>query len=179
MSDNKKFRTILADPPWYQRGGGKVKRGADRHYDLLKEKQILATMRGVLDDRVEENAHLYLWVANNHLPEALRIIEALGFRYITNIVWTKTSAGLGQYFRGKHELCLFAVKGRGFDVKTQTRSITTQLGDKPIPTTRHSAKPFQMYDLIEARSKGPYLEMFARHSRPGWDVWGLEVDDTI
>jgi N6-adenosine-specific RNA methylase IME4 len=173
--EKKLYSTILLDPPWNQQGGGKSKRGADKHYPLLKEKQILEIVAAFLDGKVATDAHMYMWTASNHLPEALRIIEALGFKYINNIVWAKTGFGLGQYFRGQHELCLFATKGRGFSVRTDSKNVSSLLGQSLISTTKHSAKPVEMYDLVERRSKGPYLEMFARNTRSGWDSWGNEV----
>ena len=171
-----KYATILADPPWNQSGGGKIKRGADRHYSLLKEHEIKAVMVEAMENKVADNAHLYMWVANNHLPEALRIIEHLGFRYITNLVWAKTRFGLGRYFRGQHELCLFATKGRGFTPKTDLNNVSSLIGQALLSRGKHSKKPEEMYDLIEARSHSPYLEMFARNTRIGWDSWGNEVD---
>jgi N6-adenosine-specific RNA methylase IME4 len=170
-----KYKTIMADPPWYQAGGGKSKRGADRHYPLMKEQDIKKTMESVLHGKVDDNAHLYLWVANNHLPEALRVIDHLGFRYITNIVWAKTHFGLGRYFRGQHELCLFATKGRGFSVRKDVNNISSLVGKSLIKPTRHSSKPKQIYELVENRSEGPYLELFARSKHPGWDCWGNEI----
>jgi len=172
-----KYKTILADPPWYQRGGGKVKRGADKHYPILKEAQIKEIMYAQLLGKVDDDAHLYLWVANNHLPEGLRIIEHLGFKYITNLVWAKSRFGLGRYFRGQHEICLFATKGRGFSARTPVNNISTLIGKSLINPTKHSAKPVEMYDLIEDRSQGPYLELFARNSRPGWASWGDEIGE--
>tara|TARA_R110000737_G_scaffold82163_1_gene114489 strand:+ start:719 stop:1261 length:543 start_codon:yes stop_codon:yes gene_type:complete len=173
----KKYSTIVADPPWYQRGGGKSKRGADKHYPIMKEHEIKSVMMNALDGKVTDDAHLYLWTANNHLPEALRIIEHLGFRYITNLVWAKSRFGLGRYFRGQHELCLFATKGRGFANRTPANNVSTLIDQGLISPTKHSKKPTQMYDLVESRSGGPYLELFARSVRPGWDVWGDEVND--
>jgi len=173
----KKYSTIIADPPWYQRGGGKIKRGADKHYGIMKEHEIKSVMAGLLDGKVADDAHLYLWAANNHLPEALRIIEHLGFRYITNLVWAKSRFGLGRYFRGQHELCLFAVKGRGFSNRTAVNNVSTLIGRDLVKPTQHSSKPAQMYDLVESRSHGPYLELFARQQRPGWDAYGKELDD--
>ena len=174
---DKVFNTIYLDPPWYQRGGGKIKRGADRHYPLMKEKEIEALLKRQLEDKVGENAHMYMWVANNHLPEAIRIIDNLGFRYITNIVWAKPRFGLGRYFRGQHEICLFATKGRGFSVRKDVNNISTLLGKTLINPTKHSKKPKEMYDLIESRSEGPYLELFARNNRDGWISWGDEIED--
>lgn len=175
--ETKLYSTVLLDPPWYQRGGGKCKRGADRHYSLMKEHEIRAIVASVLSDKLSKNAHMYMWVANNHLPEAIRIIESLGFRYITNVVWAKTKIGLGRYFRGQHEICLFAVRGNGMINSKDCRTLSSLLGQSMIRPTQHSAKPLEMYDLIEARSKGPYLELFARHKRPGWDVWGHEAPE--
>lgn len=170
-----KYKTIYADPPWNQRGGGKSTRGAQRHYPLMKAPEISAYMRAELDGKVDDNAHLYLWVANNHLAEGLRIIEDLGFRYITNLVWAKPSFGIGRYFRGQHEICLFAVKGNGWAIRTSANNISTLVGKGLLPKRRHSQKPDEMYDLIERRSPGPYLEMFARNRRLGWDSVGDEV----
>lgn len=171
----KKYSTILADPPWYQRGGGKSKRGADRHYDLLKEPEIKKVMSDMLAGKISENAHMYMWVANNHLAEGLRILDHLGFKYVTNLVWAKPSFGLGRYFRGQHEICLFATRGRGFSVRTEANNVPTLVGGSFIKPTRHSQKPQEMYDLIEKRSAGPYLELFARSHRPGWDAVGKEL----
>jgi N6-adenosine-specific RNA methylase IME4 len=172
VTEVKKYKTIYADPPWNQTGGGQSKRGADRHYPLLKEDQIIKVMKDALKDKVEDNAHMYMWVANNHLPEAIRIIEALGFRYVTNLVWSKTAYGLGRYFRGQHELCLFATKGNGISVRTDKNNVPSLVGQSLLPRRRHSQKPDEMYSLIEDRSHGPYLEMFARQKREGWDSWG-------
>ena len=170
-----KYKTILADPPWYQRGGGKIKRGADKHYPILKEAQIKEVMRNLLLGNIADDAHLYLWVANNHLPEGLRVIEHLGFRYITNLVWAKSRFGLGRYFRGQHELCLFATRGRGFGARTGANNVPSLIGQGLIRPTKHSVKPIELYDLIESRSQGPYLELFARNTRPNWTSWGDEV----
>ena len=104
-----KFKTIYADPPWAEQGGGKTKRGADRHYNLMKTKDIVALP---VSDLADDNAHLYLWVTNNFLEDGLKVMKAWGFKYITNIVWIKQGpVGLGQYFRGAHELLLFGVRG--------------------------------------------------------------------
>jgi N6-adenosine-specific RNA methylase IME4 len=114
-----------------------------------------------------------MWVTNNHLKDGLKLMEALGFRYITNLVWVKNSFGLGQYFRGQHELCLFGVKGRLLGNSRNTSTVIHS--DK----TRHSEKPVSIYDLIECVSPPPYLEMFAREreilGREKWVLWGDEV----
>lgn len=170
------YRTVSLDPPWWEAGGGKIKRGADRHYDLLKTIDMPGVIYGSGEFNFEEDAHMYMWVTNNFLEDGLWLMKALGFRYITNIVWPKTKVGLGQYFRGKHELILFGVRGRGKaeSVFQDTRSVASVL-DVKKQSRIHSRKPDETFELIESRSKGPYLEMFADPScepRDDWSQWG-------
>ena len=96
-------------------------------------------------------------------------MEDLGFRYITNIVWVKDRFGLGQYFRGQHELMLFGVKGKFHRNKIPDSSCASVIHAK---RRKHSQKPVDQYTRVESISAGPYLEMFARSNRDGWDVWG-------
>lgn len=172
------YPTILADPPWKESGGGRIKRGADRHYPLLSTADIVRVMQMSPLWRLADNAHLYLWVTNTFLPDGLRVMGDLGFRYVTNIAWIKDRAGLGQYFRGQHELLLFGVRGKGYGARTERKDLPGVLDESGFveaPRGKHSAKPATFHELIEARSKGPYLEIFARRERPGWDCWGNEV----
>ncbi len=117
----KKYQIIYADCPWAESGGGKIKRGADRHYSLMKTEDILNLDVPAICDA---NAHLYLWVTNNFLIDGLEVMRAWGFDYKTVITWVKAEnqvslgfgwvlqrVGLGQYFRGITEQCLFGVKG--------------------------------------------------------------------
>lgn len=166
------YKTIYADPPWYEKGGGKIKRGADKHYPLMKTKDICNLQ--IIKDLNIQNAHLYLWVTNNFLKDGLEVMEAWEFKYITNIVWVKDKMGLGQYFRGKHELCLFGRKGKlPYKVINGKRqqSLTVLYADK----TEHSHKPHEMYSVIERISYEPYIELFARNTRENWDSWGNEI----
>ena len=166
------YRTILMDPPWYETGGGKIKRGADRHYPLVKTPDLPRVILQAPDWKPADNCHLWMWATANHLPDALWLIAALGFTYKTNVVWTKSGRpGLGQYFRIQHEHLLFAVRGKGYAVKTDDRTIRSHIH---AARGRHSQKPEASYQMIEARSHGPRLEMFARLERLGWDVWGNE-----
>jgi len=171
------YKTVVVDPPWLERGGGKVKRGADKHYKLLDTPGIISTvLRSSVWDKIEHDAHMYLWVTNSFLPQGLEVMKSLGFRYITNVAWVKNQIGLGQYFRGKHELCLFGTRGRGVAVRTGDRSIPSIIQARK---TGHSVKPELFYSMVEKRSEGPYLDMFARTPRSGWSVWGDEVDPNI
>jgi len=175
------YHTVVLDPPWNEQGGGKSKRGADRHYPVMKTPQILSTIiQGPHWNQLGDNAHMYMWVTNNFLIDGLWLMEALNFRYVTNFVWikmkdSKLQQGLGQYFRGSHELCLFGThkKGRSPTAhRTKAKDIVSVLFAE---RTKHSAKPVNSYEIIERRSQGPYLEIFSRKPRKGWTVWGNEV----
>ena len=163
-----KYKTIYADPPWREVGGGKIKRGADRHYPLMKTADIC---RLPVADLADDNCHLYLWVTNNHLPDGFKVIETWGFRYVTCITWNKDRIGLGQYFRGNTEHCLFAVKGnlpyKIIDGK-RAQGVTGFFEAK----RKHSQKPDKMREMIEFVSYPPRIELFAREQFEGWDYHG-------
>jgi N6-adenosine-specific RNA methylase IME4 len=172
-----KFKTIMMDPPWNETGGGKIRRGADKHYDLIKPQDMLsAVVQGINSQgTMDENSHCYIWVTNNFLQDGLDLMQQLGYRYITNIVWVKDRFGLGQYFRGQHELMIFGVRGKFHRNKIPDRNCSTVIQAK---RRAHSQKPDQQYDLIEQISAGPYLELFARTNRPGWNTWGDEIESS-
>lgn len=174
------FKTILADPPWrFANRTGKVApehRRLDR-YSTMALDDILAIP---VADVAADNAHLYLWVPNALLPLGLQVMEAWGFRYVSNIVWAKRrkdggpdGRGVGFYFRNVTELLLFGVRGSMRTLqpaRSQVNMIETRKRE-------HSRKPDEQYPLIEACSPGPYLELFARHPEPGWVAWGDEADE--
>lgn len=166
-----KYHTIYADPPWAENGGGG--RGANAHYPLMKAKEIIA-LAPMVQDLAEENAHLYLWTTNNFLPDALEVMKAWGFRYVTMITWMKDRIGLGQYFRGLTEHCLFGIRGKlpykVIDGKRQ-QGKTGFFEEK----REHSRKPVQMREMIEKVSYPPFIELFARERFDGWDAWGNEI----
>lgn len=166
----KRYACISIDPPWNESGGGRIKRGADRHYPLMKYAAIEALLVDELAFRVEVNAHLWLWATDNFLRDGLKLADALGFRYVRTLCWYKSGAfGIGQYLRGQHELCLFAVRGKLPPARRdQPSAFVAERG-------RHSEKPARAYEIMEAVSPAPRLEMFARAPRAGWDVWGNEV----
>lgn len=171
---NRKFSTILMDPPWNERGAGKIKRGADKHYPIMPTPDIIRTVLQCEHwNNINENAHLYMWVTNNFLADGLDVMKAFGFKYVTNFIWVKNRMGLGQYFRGMHEICLFGTKGnKPTEPRTESKSVPSVVYAE---RGKHSAKPLLSYELIERRSHGPYLEIFARSERNGWTSWGNEV----
>lgn len=167
------YRTIYIDPPWPERGGGKIKRGADKHYGLLTVKQIMELPVQSLTH--PDGCHIYLWVTNNYLQAGLDCLAAWGFEYITTITWLKDRMGLGQYYRGLTEHCLFGVTPRRLPYKSEDgkrcQGVTGFFEDKTI----HSRKPIKMRQMIECVSYEPRIELFARDRFPGWDAWGDEV----
>ena len=169
---DKKYNIIYADPPWSYNenwGNGAVK----HHYETMAMQDIL-TMP--VTDIADDNSHLYLWVTNPFLAEGLTVCKAWGFKYKQLITWIKTYnsgepvMGLGYYFRVCTEHCIFGVKGRLPRINKSLKNLII------APKKRHSEKPAELRDIIIAHSGDlPRIELFARHTIEGWDVWGLEV----
>jgi N6-adenosine-specific RNA methylase IME4 len=187
------YRVLYADPPWLERGAGKIKRGADRHYPLMPTFAIAALP---VSSWMADDAHAYIWVTNNFLPDGLLVMRAWGFEYVTKIDWFKGNVdddadigdgsiadaaleiGLGQYFRGCTESCLFGTRGHvPYAVLPNGKRAQGRTGFHASRRSLvHSQKPEQMRQMIERVSPAlPRLEMFARRAAPGWDVWGNEV----
>jgi len=176
-----RFATILADPPWrFQNSTGKV---APEHKRLSR----YGTMP--LDEICElpvsslaaPTSHLYMWVPNALLPDGLRVMDAWGFKYKANIVWHKLrkdggsdGRGVGFYFRNVTEILLFGTRGKNARTLAPGRRQVNYIGTRK---REHSRKPDEQYEVIESCSPGPYLEMFARGTRPGWTVWGNQADE--
>ena len=176
------FKTVLADPPWrFTNRTGKVA-PEHRRLDRYSTMTLDAIKRIPVAGCTAVSAHLYLWVPNALLPEGLAVMQAWGFRYVSNVVWAKRrkdggpdGRGVGFYFRNVTELLLFGVRGSMRTLSPARRQVNM------IETRKreHSRKPDEQYDLIEACSPGPRLELFARHPREGWTVWGEESDQDV
>lgn len=177
----RKFKTILADPPWqFQNRTGKVAPEHKRlnRYGTLTLADIMALP---VVGAAEETAHLYMWVPNALLPDGLEVMKAWGFTYKSNIVWHKLrkdggsdGRGVGFYFRNVTELLLFGVRGKNARTLQPGRTQVNYVGTRK---REHSRKPDEQYDLIQSCSPGPYLELFARGERPGWFLWGNQADE--
>ncbi len=176
------FPTILADPPWrFTNRTGKVA-PEHRRLDRYSTMSLDAIKTMGVKHIAARNAHLYLWVPNALLLDGIAVMEAWGFRYVSNIVWAKRrkdggpdGRGVGFYFRNVTELLLFGVRGSMRTLapgRSQVNMIETRKRE-------HSRKPDEQYELIEACSPGPHLELFARHARPGWTVWGNESAEDV
>ncbi len=178
----KKFSTILADPPWqFQNRTGKM---APEHKRLSRYPTM--TLQEIRDlpvsEIANETAHLYLWVPNALLPEGLQVMESWGFTYKTNLIWYKIRKdggpdrrGVGFYFRNVTEVILFGVRG-----KKNLRTLQPGRSQENIISSikrEHSRKPDEQYDLIEACSSGPFIELFARGPRKGWFNWGNQAEE--
>ncbi len=176
------FRTVLADPPWqFANRTGKVAPEHKRlsRYDTMSLERIMALPVGGL---TANPAHLYLWVPNALLPEGLAVMTAWGFAYKSNIVWHKVrkdggsdGRGVGFYFRNVTEIVLFGVKGKSARTLAPGRRQVNLIATRK---REHSRKPDELYEIIEACSPGPYLELFARGTRATWTSWGHQADES-
>jgi N6-adenosine-specific RNA methylase IME4 len=178
---DRKFGTILADPPW--RFANRTGKMAPEHkrlsrYETMSIEEICALpVANVVRDR----AHLYLWVPNALLPWGLQAMAAWGFTYKSNIVWHKVrkdggsdGRGVGFYFRNVTEMILFGVRGKNIRTLAPGRRQVNLIATRK---QEHSRKPDEQYAVIESCSEGPYLELFARGRRDGWTSWGAQADD--
>lgn len=178
---DRKFGTILADPPWqFTNKTGKV---APEHKRLSRYRTLsLQEIAGLPVSKIAaETCHLYLWCPNALLPEGLAVLSAWGFAYKSNLVWHKIrkdggpdGRGVGFYFRNVTELVLFGVRGKNARTLAPGRSQVNFLATRK---REHSRKPDEQYDIFEACSPGPRLEMFARGVRKNWVAWGNQADE--
>ena len=178
------YRVIYADPPWtfstYSRKG--KGRSAEAYYDCMTLPEIKAVP---VSDWAADDCALLLWTTDPLLPTALEVIRAWGFTYKTvGFYWAKLNksadptlyreasffTGLGFWTRANPELCLLATRGHPHRRRADVKKLIVS------PRREHSRKPDEAYQRIEALCEGPYLEMFARFSRSGWDRWGAESD---
>lgn len=184
----KRYRTICADPPWDVKAGiasgpYTVVNGRQvwnpstrKSRDLAYPPMTVAAIKALpVADLAEPDAHLYLWTTNGYLPDAFEVLQAWGFTYSTTLVWCKNpfgGGGLGGAWRITTEFLIFARRGQlaatSQIIGTWWHEKRPYEGGKP----KHSAKPASFQDRIEHVSPGPYLELFARRQRLGWDTWG-------
>ncbi|MGX0878189.1 N6-adenosine-specific RNA methylase IME4 [Roseovarius sp. MBR-154] len=176
----QRFATVMADPPWrFTNRTGKVAPEHKRlsRYPTLELEDICALP---VAEHLEETAHCYIWVPNALLPEGLQVLAAWGFTYKSNIIWHKIrkdggsdGRGVGFYFRNVTEILLFGTRGRN------ARTLEAGRRQVNLFATRkreHSRKPDEQYDIIEACSRRPHLELFGRGQRENWTVWGNQAD---
>lgn len=167
-----KYRTIVADPPWAykNRMRGNMTKGEMRavdfnEYPTMELDEISALP---VTDLAERDAHLYLWTTQLFMRDAYQVLDAWGFRQGAILVWAKPPKGVCGTYVCSAEFCIFARRG---NLQHRRRQLGTVF---QWPRSDHSAKPEAFIDMVESVSPGPYLEMFARRQRLGWDTWGNE-----
>lgn len=181
MSDatqRRAFRTIVADPPWRQALGGSWKARKDKARPQNKYPTMDLDAIKALKVPSAKKAHLYLWVVSQHIDWGYDVARAWGFEPIITLTWAKPGLGCGR-FQCNTEHVLVCRKGsrHGNPFGSGGRHAPATHGTHfAWPKRKHSQKPDEFFDLVEQVSPGPYLEMFARVKRPGWSVWGNEVD---
>lgn len=186
------YSVICADPPWQfksrtalQMQNWNSRRDAEKHYSVLTIDEIKAMPVKAV---AAKDAHLFLWTTGPCLRQAFDVIEAWGFRYSSMaFTWVKLKrsydarqlrvlptaeadlhVGLGLTTRKNAEFCLLARRGNARRVAKNVREIIM------APVREHSRKPDQFFDRVQQYAEGPYLELFARQSRPGFTTWGNE-----
>lgn len=172
----KKYKAILSDPAWsFKTYSEKGKdRSPEQHYDCMPIEDIY---RLPVQDIADQNCILFLWVTFPLLKEGIKTLEEWGFTYKTvAFTWAKKNKsnlgffmGNGYYSRANAEICLLGTKGK---IEVKSRSVRQLIVS---PLREHSRKPDEIYSRIEQLVDGPYLEMFSRNNREGWDSWGLEA----
>jgi N6-adenosine-specific RNA methylase IME4 len=176
-----KYRTIVADPPWpdayrltgVTRVGREFReRGIEAQYPTMSLAEIKSLP--VIEFADTAGTHLYLWTTNLHIRESFEVLDAWGFRYKALLTWVKQGhLGLGHHWRNQTEHVLFGVLG---SLRTHDRG---QVNVFSAPKRGHSVKPEAFLDIVERMSPGPYLELFARRNRLGWDTWGNEALEMV
>lgn len=180
---NKKYTLILCDPPWqYRDKANDGNRGAEHKYPVMDLSDIC---RLPVHTLAADSCLLAMWWVPTMPTEALKVIDAWGFRLMTmkGFTWGKTykhqtetiAMGMGHMTRANSEDCLFAVKGK---LPPRASAAIRQL--QIYPRLEHSAKPPQFRDsLVELLGDVPRIELFARDAAPGWDHWGNEMPTRI
>jgi N6-adenosine-specific RNA methylase IME4 len=182
-----KYRTIVADPPWDVMAGP-LRSGVDWHfrngtgksqplqYGSLSVQEIAALPVGTL---AENDAALFLWTINAYVEQAYAVARAWGFKPSTLLTWAKNpmGGGLGGAFGITTEHVLYARRGSP-EVRRTTGTWFQWKRHYENGKPSHSSKPDHFYDLIEQVSQPPYVELFSRRHRLGWDVWGNESANT-
>lgn len=157
------YSTIVADPPW-RYASAATKADAAKRYSTMSLGEICRLPVRAL---AAADCHLWLWATNGLLEDAYVVLRAWGFSPLTVVTWCKPGPGVGHYLRNNTEHVILGSRGRA-----------QVPAEKPLstwyewPSGAHSAKPAAFYDVVEQVSPGPWVELFCRQPRFGWDSWG-------
>lgn len=176
------YRTIVADPPWaYPEGFPTQSRTPGSWSGAVETRPLPYSALSVEDirslsvrDLADSDARLFLWVTNRYLPDALSILAAWRFAYRQTLVWHKRDANVGGSIAPNAEFCLVAVKGHPPRLARFPNAVIETSAPK-----QHSRKPAVFFDHVERVSPAPYVELFARQPRFGWDTWGWGYEDAV
>jgi len=168
---DKKYRIIYADPPWKYGNSMPLGTTEPQDYYLLMDTHDICAMP--IKDITEKDAVLFLWSTSPHLPEALEVAKAWGFTYKTTFIWDKIKHNMGHYNSVRHEILLVCTKGACTpDVKRLFDSVVSE------ERTEHSKKPNVFREIIETiYTYGNKIELFARETPEGWDVFGNQSNN--
>ena len=178
------WKTIVADPPWpypgkprhtgtwppENAGAAGAYRSAAFDYPTMSLAEIAALPVSRL---AENDASLYLWTTQRFLRDAYAVVDAWGFRTVGVLVWSKPPKGMAGDYVCSAEFVLYGKRGKP---KASSRHMGSVFH---WSRSKHSTKPEAFQDIVEQVSPGPYLELFARRARPGWDCWGDECPDSV
>ena len=175
---NPPYRTIVADPPWHYDLVNPANPGLAGHVGRPVDRTPLAYSGMTVDevravgvgDLADTHCRLYLWTTNRYLRHAWSVVEAWGFKAQDRVlVWCKPPMGTTPVTT---EFILMGKRGKPPRMPWHN----TTWFDWPRPHHEHSVKPAAFGDLVESWSPGPYVELFARQPRLGWDHWGYGIE---
>lgn len=166
----KLYRTLVADPPWRYTHASANNR-AQPMYDTMTLGELVELP---VHELADDDAHLWPWVTNAFMEHGHRLARAWGFTPFNIVTWCKKGPGVGYYVRTNTEHVLLCSRGRPAVPESKAMSSWFEW-----PRTKHSVKPDAFFDLVEQVSPGPYLELFSRRARMGWDHWGDEAIASI
>jgi len=175
------YKVVYCDPPWSfetYSAKGKTEKSPEAHYRTTSTEELKSLP---VSDWAAKDAVLLMWIVDSHLEQALDLIKAWGFTFKTiGFNWVKITKGstpenpvprmsLGLWTRKESEICLLATRGKPSRIGKGVRQVVLEAARE------HSRKPDCVRERIEELLEGPYLEMFARTTRDGWDAFGDEV----
>jgi len=176
----KKYNIIYADPPWrYRPQNNTNMRSPEAHYPTMFTADIAALS---VKDIAADDCILFMWATFPKIPDALEVIKAWGFTYKTvGFVWIKQNKkahnlfwGMGMWTRSNAEICLIATKGKPARINNSVHQVIIS------PIEEHSKKPDETRTrILQLVGDLPRVELFARQSPQGWDVWGNQVESTV
>ncbi len=167
---NKKYKTILCDPPWPAKFV-KLKMRPNQIEMPYKTMSVEDIKSMPIGDIADKNCNMFMWTTHTFLPQSLQVLKSWGFKYHCILTWDKTNGRPCWGFKRNTEFVIYGYRGR-ITVNQRGTFIKTIFTEK---LTKHSKKPEVFYEILESNTPQPRIELFARNKRPGWCSWGHEV----